>query len=95
MHRIGRSEKTEDESYWLSKPNFPTCSYSELQDATKNIQESSKLGEDGFGIMYKGLQKISTVAIKKLKGISHGTKELNQKISTLVSIFIQTYLNKI
>ncbi|XP_078165559.1 uncharacterized protein LOC144560268 [Carex rostrata] len=83
MHRIGRSEKTEDESYWLSKPNFPTGSYSELQDATHNIQESSKLGEDGFGIMYKGLQKISTVAIKKLKGISHGTKELNQKISTL------------
>ncbi|XP_078166012.1 uncharacterized protein LOC144560650 isoform X2 [Carex rostrata] len=86
MHRIRISEKTKDESYWLSKANYyAKYSYSELQDATNNFHESFKLGEGGFGIVYKGnLHKYRTVAIKILKeGSRQGVREFDQEVETL------------
>lgn len=95
MHRIERLEKTQDESYWLSKSNYITeNSYSALQDATNNFHDSFKLGEDATSIVYKGiLHNTRTVAIKILKeGSSLGAKEFNQEVCTLVSIYIYTCL---
>ncbi|XP_078153433.1 uncharacterized protein LOC144548598 isoform X2 [Carex rostrata] len=88
MHRIGRSEKTKDESYWLSKANYyAKYRYSELQDATNNFHESLKLGEGGFGIVYKGnLRKYKTVAIKILKEGSSRAREFNQEVETLSKV---------
>ncbi|KAJ4770558.1 U-box domain-containing protein kinase family protein [Rhynchospora pubera] len=63
---------------------FTEFSYSELQDATNNFDESFKLGEGGFGIVYKGILHKTTVAIKILKdGRSQGANEFNQEVETL------------
>ncbi|XP_028773230.1 cysteine-rich receptor-like protein kinase 2 [Neltuma alba] len=52
-----------------SKLNRPvTYSYKDLKLATKNFREENKLGEGGFGVVYKGtLKSGKVVAIKKLK----------------------------
>ncbi|XP_078163249.1 U-box domain-containing protein 70-like [Carex rostrata] len=87
MHRIGRSEKTKEETYWLSKGNYAKYNYSELQDATKNFKESLILGKGGFGIVYKGILQNTTVAIKMLKeGSSQGEREFNQEVEILSKV---------
>ena len=45
-------------------------SYKQLQEATKNFCESCKLGEGGFGPVFKGTLLYTTVAIKKLRKVS-------------------------
>jgi Protein tyrosine and serine/threonine kinase len=64
-------------------------SYSELQDATNNFHQSVKLGEGGFGIVYKGILRNTTVAIKILKeGSSQGVKEFHQEVLLLPKVCI-------
>ena len=99
MHRIRRSEKTKDESYWLSLSRgnkFIEYSYSELQIATNDFHGSFKLGEDALSIVYKGIlpkPRNSTVAIKMLKEGFQGAKDsFNQEVSTLISQYVYTCL---
>ncbi|XP_078153577.1 U-box domain-containing protein 33-like [Carex rostrata] len=62
-------------------------SYSELQNATNNFDESFKLGEGGFGIVYKGILNNTPCAIKMLKeGSRHGTEDFNQEIEILSKV---------
>ncbi|KAJ3696448.1 hypothetical protein LUZ61_000153 [Rhynchospora tenuis] len=66
---------------------FAQFSYLELQDATNNFDESCKLGEGGFGVVYKGILHKTTVAIKMLKdGSSQGANEFNQEVEILGKI---------
>jgi len=51
-------------------------SYKQLQEATKNFCETCKLGEGGFGPVFKGTLLYTTVAIKKLRKVS--TSKLRQ-----------------
>lgn len=44
--------------------------YQQLQEATKYFCEKCKLGEGGFGPVYKGVLLYTTVAIKKLRKVS-------------------------
>lgn len=44
--------------------------YKQLKAATKDFSDSCKLGEGGFGPVYKGLLLFTTVAIKKLRKVS-------------------------
>ncbi|PIN00369.1 Serine/threonine protein kinase [Handroanthus impetiginosus] len=56
--------------------------YKDLQIATKNF--SDKLGEGGFGSVYKGTLPDSTVvAVKKLESISQGEKQFRAEVSTI------------
>ncbi|GJX28912.1 G-type lectin S-receptor-like serine/threonine-protein kinase [Tanacetum coccineum] len=56
--------------------------YKDLQAATKNF--SVKLGGGGFGSVYKGvLRDSSIVAVKKLEGISQGEKQFRSEVSTI------------
>ena len=44
--------------------------YEQLQEATRKFCDSCKLGEGGFGPVYKGTLLYTTVAIKKLRTVS-------------------------
>ena len=59
--------KGQDES-----PNCIEFKYVQLQKATKDFDEKCKLGEGGFGPVYKGTLLYTTVAIKRLRKVSLG-----------------------
>ncbi|CAM8901496.1 unnamed protein product [Rhodiola kirilowii] len=59
-------------------------SYKELQRATRNFDEENKLGEGGFGGVYKGLIDRTTVAIKRVsKDSRQGVKEYASEIRVI------------
>ncbi|KAK4413272.1 G-type lectin S-receptor-like serine/threonine-protein kinase [Sesamum alatum] len=59
-------------------------SYKELQRETKGFKE--KLGEGGFGCVYKGtLSNKTVVAVKQLEGIGQGEKQFRMEVATISS----------
>ncbi|KAJ0825366.1 putative protein kinase RLK-Pelle-SD-2b family [Helianthus annuus] len=59
--------------------------YRDLQIATKNFSE--KLGGGGFGSVFKGvLRDSSIVAVKKLESVSQGEKQFRSEVSTIGTI---------
>lgn len=65
-----------------STENFSEFSYAELEEAANNFDESLKIGEGGYGSVYKGVLRHTTVAIKLLnpqgmQGKSEFHKEVN------------------
>ncbi|XP_078154010.1 U-box domain-containing protein 70-like [Carex rostrata] len=56
----------------------------ELEQATQNFSDSLKIGEGGFGCVYKGSLRKTTVAIKKLNSESlQGLSEFQQEVAIL------------
>ncbi|XP_047327078.1 G-type lectin S-receptor-like serine/threonine-protein kinase SD2-5 [Impatiens glandulifera] len=59
--------------------------YRELQAATENF--SVKLGQGGFGSVYKGVLDDGTrIAVKQLEGVGQGKKEFRAEVSIIGSI---------
>ncbi|MQL95148.1 hypothetical protein Taro_027816 [Colocasia esculenta] len=59
-------------------------SYKELQRSTKGFKE--KLGEGGFGAVYRGaLANRTVVAVKQLEGIEQGEKQFRMEVATISS----------
>ncbi|PUZ76958.1 hypothetical protein GQ55_1G331800 [Panicum hallii var. hallii] len=59
-------------------------SYFELEQATQGFDEGLKIGEGGFGSVYKGFLRNTTVAIKLLNPQSmQGQSEFNQEVAVL------------
>lgn len=81
-HRNGDTSGGDDE-----KVKFSVFSYFELQEATKNFDDSLKIGEGGYGSIYKGFLRHTTVAIKLLnsKGMQ-GQAEFHQEVEVLSSV---------
>lgn len=64
--------------------NFLEFSYSELQQATQNFDKSMKIGEGGYGSVYKGFLRHTAVAIKLLNPQSkQGEAEFHQEVASL------------
>jgi len=79
-------ENSEDDNFLDGLTAMPIrYSYNDLKNATSNF--SVKLGEGGFGSVYKGAAPDGTqLAVKKLEGIGQGKKEFRVEVSTIGSI---------
>ncbi|KAK8594795.1 hypothetical protein V6N13_015711 [Hibiscus sabdariffa] len=74
---VKRKREAEDEELLLGiNPRPNTFTYSELKAATEDFSPSNKLGEGGFGPVYKGtLSDGRVVAVKQLSVASNQGKE--------------------
>lgn len=62
---------------------FTEFSFSEIEDATQNFDPSLKIGEGGYGSIYKGLLRHTLVAIKLLHAHSlQGPSEFQQEVGS-------------
>ncbi|XP_048438731.1 probable LRR receptor-like serine/threonine-protein kinase At1g56130 [Pyrus x bretschneideri] len=83
--RRKKSEKEDNEDILGLGPRPYTFSYAELRAATEDFNPSNKLGEGGYGPVYKGtLSDGRVVAVKQLSVASHQGK--SQFVSKIVSI---------
>ncbi|CAN6461659.1 unnamed protein product [Victoria cruziana] len=68
-------------------PSFSEFTLEELQEATHNFSTSSQIGKGGFGAVYKGNIRHTTVAIKKLNPDSvQGAAEFQQEVDILTRV---------
>ncbi|PON74865.1 Serine/threonine protein kinase [Trema orientale] len=59
--------------------------YRDLKAATKNFSE--KLGEGGFGVVFKGtLPNSTSIAVKKLKSLKQGEQQFRTEVKTIGTI---------
>ncbi|KAL4615116.1 hypothetical protein ACB092_07G101500 [Castanea dentata] len=92
-YREGKGEKEEELGFVLSMDNEfergtgpKKFSYSELVSATSNFAEENKLGQGGFGGVYKGYLRVinSYVAIKRVsRGSAQGIKEYISEVRSI------------
>ncbi|KAH1045806.1 hypothetical protein J1N35_036590 [Gossypium stocksii] len=75
---------TDSQALW----NHQAFSYDELKIATDGFQSSNKIGEGGFGIVYKGiLEDGRRVAVKVLSaGSKQGDREFVSEIASISNI---------
>ncbi|KAI4974371.1 hypothetical protein ZWY2020_047651 [Hordeum vulgare] len=77
-----RTKKTYQELPLSSNSSLKIFSNMQIKKATNNFSE--KLGEGGFGCVYKGaLAGLSLVAVKKLKSIGQGEKQFRAEVQTI------------
>ncbi|KAF6150653.1 hypothetical protein GIB67_022265 [Kingdonia uniflora] len=78
----------EDEALLGVGPRPHTYSYDELKSATENFNPANKLGEGGFGPVFKGkLSDGSIVAVKQLSVSSHqGKRQFITEIATISAV---------
>ncbi|MBA0818207.1 hypothetical protein Gohar_028063, partial [Gossypium harknessii] len=84
-----RQRDDDDEELLLGiNPRPNTYSYSELKAATENFSSSNKLGEGGFGPVYKGtLSDGTVVAVKRLSVASNqGKEQFVTEIATISAV---------
>lgn len=79
-------ESSEEENFLEGLSGAPIrYSYKDLQTATDNF--SVKLGQGGFGSVYRGFLPDGTrLAVKKLEGIGQGKKEFRAEVGIIGSI---------
>ena len=59
-------ERSSSISSPVDTPGFSVFTYEELDRATRGFDSSLKIGEGGYGTVYKGTLRHTTVAIKRL-----------------------------
>ncbi|KAL1328974.1 U-box domain-containing protein 33 isoform X1 [Arachis ipaensis] len=63
---------------------FSEFSFAEIKEATNNFSPSQKIGEGGYGSIYKGILRQTEVAVKMLSPDSkQGPKEFQQEVEVL------------
>ncbi|KAI5062917.1 hypothetical protein GOP47_0021464 [Adiantum capillus-veneris] len=72
---------------WKEQKKYAEYSFLELQTATNNFHEENKLGQGGYGPVYKGKLHHTTVAIKVLATDgSQGREEFQREVELLSRI---------
>ncbi|RXH98819.1 hypothetical protein DVH24_011144 [Malus domestica] len=86
--RRKKSEKEDDEDILGLGPRPNTFSYADLRAATEYFNPSNKLGEGGYGPVYKGtLSDGRVVAVKQLSVASHqGKSQFVSEIATISAV---------
>ncbi|ELK36400.1 Interleukin-1 receptor-associated kinase 4 [Myotis davidii] len=81
------------ESLEVSDTRFHSFSFYELKDVTNNFDErpisvgGNKMGEGGFGVVYKGYVNNRTVAVKRLAAVVDiSTEELKQQFDQEIKV---------
>ncbi|XP_077026742.1 interleukin-1 receptor-associated kinase 4 isoform X2 [Tamandua tetradactyla] len=87
------SSSQEDKSLEVSNTRFHSFSFYELKNVTNNFDErplsggGNKMGEGGFGVVYKGYVNNKTVAVKKLAAmVDISTEELKQQFDQEIKV---------
>lgn len=76
-----RRSKAEASSSTHVRQFFSEFSFSEIQEATQNFDPTLKIGEGGYGSIYKALLRHTQVAIKMLHSNSmQGPSEFQQEV---------------
>ena len=71
--------------------NFTEFTFSELERATNNFDDSMKIGEGGYGSVYKGFLRHTMVAIKMLNSESmQGQTEFYQEVKPVIQLNLQS-----
>ncbi|GBG77683.1 hypothetical protein CBR_g24129 [Chara braunii] len=80
-----KPHRTRPPELHLTTPPCKVYSLAELVEATVNFNEGNKLGEGGFGSVYKGkLKNDHQIAVKRLKQYSHqGDREFSVEVETI------------
>ncbi|KAH7863818.1 hypothetical protein Vadar_022307 [Vaccinium darrowii] len=79
-----RKEQAEASANTIAPEFFYEFSFSEIEEATSSFDLSLKIGEGGYGNIYKGLLRHTGVAIKMLHPNSmQGPSEFQQEVSVL------------
>lgn len=85
-----RRKQVEDASTTRVTRFYYEFSFSEIEEATSNFDPSLKIGEGGYGTIYRGLLRHTQVAIKVLHShSSQGPSEFQQEVKIKFNI-IQT-----
>jgi septation ring formation regulator EzrA len=83
---VARREALQRSQHGSSYHHLVNCTeftYTEIKEATKNFDLSLKIGEGGFGAVYKGFLRSTNVAIKILhRDSTQGDPQFYQEVST-------------
>ncbi|XP_036152942.1 interleukin-1 receptor-associated kinase 4 isoform X1 [Myotis myotis] len=86
-------DSSSTESLEVSDTRFHSFSFYELKDVTNNFDErpisvgGNKMGEGGFGVVYKGYVHNRTVAVKRLAAVVDiSTEELKQQFDQEIKV---------
>ncbi|TYI59689.1 hypothetical protein E1A91_D10G054600v1 [Gossypium mustelinum] len=88
IHFKKRKEYDDEEVLLAIGPRPNTFSYAELKAATEDFSPSNKLGEGGYGAVYKGtLSDGRVVAVKQLSVASHqGKSQFIAEVATISAV---------
>ncbi|XAR54055.1 Non-specific serine/threonine protein kinase [Bertholletia excelsa] len=79
-----RRKQAEEASSSVAPQFFSEFSFSEIEEATQRFDPSLKIGEGGYGSIYKGILRHTQVAIKMLHTHSlQGPSEFQQEVDIL------------
>ncbi|KAL8114166.1 hypothetical protein AgCh_021142 [Apium graveolens] len=82
-----RKKPVEDTSMARMTQFYTEFSLSEIKEATHNFDPSLKIGEGGYGIIYRGVLRYTQVAVKVLhSNSSQGHLEFEQEVNVLSTL---------
>ncbi|XP_023643760.1 U-box domain-containing protein 35 isoform X2 [Capsella rubella] len=85
--RLQEMQANLEKQRMVNKVSYRRYSIRDVEDATNGFSDDLKIGEGGYGPVYKAVLYYNSVAIKILKsGITQGLKQFQQEIDVLSSM---------